>query len=664
MTNLSHSFTVDAINKTVDVDVNLNILRRRENISFGANLIPTSVNIAYASSQDISAANSISIADRSTESLYVSNTVIDTGYTTIESSKTFTISTDSFLVTDVFTTTQNTVDVVPLFYKHILDDGKLPRDSDGNIDTGYVLQEIEILDQFLTVKKVTEKSVDYTKGIIYLNLLSEYIDLLNYTLFFIRYKIKTSSNEVVVYTDLLDILPVYNIADFDDLNESLEIINDGRKVYLIDEGTGGFTITLPTISTYAYKQIGTERLEILPPIKGEKDNGWFVRITNNTQYTNIDGTVHKYSIGEFLTQTFNPYPPLKVSLLETPTILTDSLIKLDHPKVIQDDLAELFVSVYINDASGNGLAAYTTDSSLVGTTASNDIVYKQWNRTDLQGIKSIDHYTGIIEIEGIDLEDSYIVQVSYYYSEETYEYSLINFNPLLNQSALIGLTSIFVDPDTPSTEKEQTLYYLHVDDGGKVIESNYSLFDNDTELWEGKTMYYEELPSFLTTASGDVGQANYVDPNTIIYFISSFTTVVSGNNSNFLVLGDISVAPNTSIEDVTTLDSRLRGGGIIETEYDNALNNNIEAQWVWDEGNWDGVPYPGNASYYIEVPVGLLTGAGGSFTQNEIKQIVDRHTAAGIYPAIEAYGVDIAIDSVIPTASGIILKWESNGYQV
>ena len=116
-----------------------------------------------------------------------------------------------------------------------------------------------------------------------------------------------------------------------------------------------------------------------------------------------------------------------------------------------------------------------------------------------------------------------------------------------------------------------------------------------------------------------------------------------------------------SAAELTKIDSRRRGGGIIDFEVDEALQDNPEIQWHWDIGNWDGIPYPGNASYAVEVPVDILEATpSGIFTQQEVKDIVDRHTAFGVYPVVKGYGIDVTISGITPGAENIVIEWFSN----
>jgi hypothetical protein len=669
MSNLQHTFTVSQTSVTVDIDVSVNVVKRRETVAFRESLSTSAASIAYVLNNSIHADTSLSIADRSTS--LAANRVIDTGYTTYSGISTITANTEDFVITDVFVETENTIQSVPLFYKHVIDSNKLPRQSSGALDTNYELQEVVILDQYFQPIGLTEKYVDTTNGIVYLNLQSEYNSSTDYSIYYIQYKFVDASGSVFTHQDLLSVEPVYQLATFSDLDGSLAIIQDGRKVYLIEEQASQFVITLPISGAYAYQSIGSGRIRILPPVSGGISDNWFVRISNSKFYTSINSVRHQYSIAEFLTQSFAPEPPIKVVSLEDSTVLTKTLLKLDHKDIVQDDDLELFINIEVTNASGTGIAAFTTDSSSVGDIASNSVAYVMWSNTSRVGIKSVDNSTGIVDIEGLDLLTSYTVNSDYYYKETHYEYNTINFNPVSNRDILTGRTVLFLDPDTPSTNKDQTLYYLRTDKTGRVTESNYAAFDNTSGLWGDpasdpivydKTLYYETLPDFLTSGVDDIGDVNYVDPSGLDFFVTNYTVEGDSNSSNFLILGDITVDAGISADRITTFDSRNRGGGIIESQYESVLESNREAAWVWDKGNWDGVPYPGNASYYIEVPVNVLDGAGGTLKKQEVRKIVERHTAAGVYPVVKAYGLDIDITSVEPSASGVLIRWESDGY--
>jgi hypothetical protein len=561
-------------------------------------------------------------------------------------------------------TSQNTITALPLFYQHVISTVNLPRvdpeADDFTLASGVILVDAQLLDINRQPIKTSAIKIDLTNGIIYNNLLSEFSTTNNYTVYLIKYTVN-NNGQVTTFFDLLDNETVYKVATFEDLTETLTIINDGRKVYLIEEDDDGFRVTLPVSGTYTYRSTALTRIRIVPPVPSDSTESWFVRVSNGTFFTTVLGDLNKYYISEFLNQTFTPELPFKKSILEKSTILSQSLIKLDRTSIYQDTDLDLYIEILINDADDNGVAAFTTDASIVGNIATNNKAYEKWSLISKRGIKSIDHRTGYIEIEGVKLKSSYEVTSTYYFRETFYEFSLVNFNPISNREALTTRTSLFIDPDNILVTKDQTLFFVKSDRAGKVIESNWDEFDNDTQLHSSsKILYYEQLPYFLTTGIDEIGEPNYVDPSTIEYFINTFT--VEGTQSGiFLVLGDVTVSENLDVTQAQNIDARRRGGGIINTEFDSLLETHPELAWYWDEGYWDGIPYPGNASYLVEVPVTLVNGAGGIFNQQQIRDIIGKHTAAGIYPVSKAYGIDTTITGLQPGNTSITLFWDGGG---
>ena len=652
---LGHSFSVSSVNKTFSTDIFLNIIKRREQIIYRTVIPPESINISFISSGTVSSSLNLSIADRSTS--LDANRATNISPTTFSGAKTFTIDTENFVVTDVFTTSISTLSPVPLFYKHILDISKLPRvsEEDLSLASGIRLISVTLLDQFLQPIKVSEKFLDESQGIVYNNLLSEFKSSSDYTVYYVKYTIN-NNGEIRNYLDLLDNVPTYRLATFEDLDETLAIIQDGRKVYLLEETTTGFTVTLPVVGTYSFKPLSTARINILKPVGTSALDSWFVRVRNGKFFTNIDGTLYKYSIAEFLNQAFDPEPPIKISQLEESTILTTNLIKLDRENIHEDSEAGLFINININDSNNNGLFALTTDPDNIGEVSSNGEIYIGWDLVNRAGIRSIDHRTGVIDLEGIKLKDNYKIISTYYFQEENFEFTKFNFNPISNSDALSHQISLFIDPDTASTEKDQTLYFLKINKAGQVIESDWPDFNNSISLYDpngddiGVPLYYESIPSFITPTGDEK------------VFVDDFTVETSGvvGVPNFLILGDITVAEALSSENINTFDSRRRGGGVIDEQISAATELNPEVKWFWDIGSWDGTPYPGNASYMAEVPVGVLKNTvDGIFTQQQVRDIINRHTAYGVYPVSRAYGVEVLVSGIIPGESSLTLQWYS-----
>jgi hypothetical protein len=533
----------------------------------------------------------------------------------------------------------------------------LPRvsDSDNTIDSGSSLLDVQLLDGFFNPVELTAWSVNWTTGIISSNLMSSFKDSLDYAAYYIKYTVKTAGI-TRVFVDLLNNEKIFNLATFDDLDEFMNII-EGRKVYLEEEGDQ-WKITLPAIGTYAYQPTADARIRILPPPPVDNTDPWYVRVTDGRIVTNVNGIVSKYHIAEFLQQVFNPEPPIKKVDAELSTVLTTSLVKLDHENIYEDTDLVLYVDILIDDVDDNARAAFTTSPNKIGQKASNGATYSKWTYQNKSGIKSMDKQRGFVALEGIKLNADDKITSSYYYLEDHYEFNSFNFNPITNSNILGRTVSLFIDPDYNGSEKTKTLYYLVSDEAGKVIESDWTSFDNDTQtiVSDGEPMYYEAIPDFLQTVTP--GEPDYLSSG-VHLFIPEYSVTSSGV---FLVLGDIETSEASSIGETTLYDTRLRGGGIRDDSVDEARDLYPEVDWYWDKTHWDGTPYPGNASYFVEVPAEILEGAGGRFKSHEIRDIVMRHTAAGVYPVVKSYGVDITLSGIEPSASGITLTWISNGY--
>lgn len=649
---LSHSFTVSPVDATVYIDTFINVIKRREQILYRTSCPPQAANVAYITGNEVTSSENLSIADRSTS--LPANRVREDDITITSDNHTFTIDTENFVVTDEFTDVTKTVTEIPLFYKHILNDDNIAREFNGDLISTIQIISIDILDSQLQPVRTSEVKFDFTKGIIYNNLLSEYKSTDNYTYYYIKYLVN-DDGIVKTYLDLLDNVPTYSLATFDDLTSSLQIITDGRKVYLIEEITDGYEVTMPIVGTYAFKATSSSRIKILPPVINDTEDPWYVRVTNGKFFTQLDGMLYKYHIAEFLSQSFSPEPPIKQVTSAESTILSENLIKLDHQTVLENDVLELYVNLLINNAAGIGRVAYTTDPNLVGNLAGNNTIWQKWSSSSRYGIRSIDHHTGLIEIEGIELQSTDIVFATYFFEETNYELAVVDFNPVSNSESLTTRTTLYINPDRPGSSQTQTLFYLKTNEAGKVIESNWENFDNDSQtyIYDGLEVYYERLPSFLQTT--DSLEPDYINPSTHL-FVDEFS--VEGNQGGvFLILGDITVSEAIGIQDLFIVDSRIRGGGIVESRIQEAWDEEPETAWCWDIGSWDGIPFPGNASYLVEIPLTVMEGAGGTFRSNDIRDIVQRHTAEGVYPVVRAYGVDIDYDS-ITTGQGITITWK------
>jgi hypothetical protein len=650
---LGHQFAVDAVSGFQDIDTLLNIVKRREKIIYRSNVLPANANISYLTNSEKASSVNVSVVDRSTS--LTANSKREENILT-QSTIQFISKTTNFQITNIYTDLTASIPENPLFLQHTIDTTHLDRVSSTDLTvSGVKLLDVELLDSNQSPIQVEDYKVDFTKGIVYSNLETTFTSNVSYELYYLKYTLSDSSSNIVTYTVLLDNNTVYNPAEFDDLDEFMEIIVDGRKVYLVTENESYLTVTLPVLAQYSLRSINSARIQVLHPAVNDITNTWLARVTNGTFLETVKGNLRRYHIAEFLNQSWEPEAPYKRILSEVPTVITSTILKLDHTDIKEDtDELDLYVDIRVNNKKGEGLAAYTTSPVLESSIASNGQNYKKWNTVSKVGIKSIDHSTGFVEIQGISLQAKYSIEVDYYYKETNYEFTSVDFNPTNNVDALDYRIALILEDDEITTSKDQTLYYLQVDEESRVVDSNWPDFDTTVTGYadDGLPIYYDNYPDWLTTTTG-----TYLFTNDF----SVESTTASGIE-NFLILADISVSEALDPHETNRIDSRMRGGGIID-RYEDTINEiQPESQWYYDIGRWDGKPYPGNASYMVEVPVDILEGAGGTFKTNEVSNIINRHTAAGVYAVKRAYGIEVTITGVIPLIDGINIGWVSYEY--
>jgi hypothetical protein len=103
-----------------------------------------------------------------------------------------------------------------------------------------------------------------------------------------------------------------------------------------------------------------------------------------------------------------------------------------------------------------------------------------------------------------------------------------------------------------------------------------------------------------------------------------------------LLLAKIHVTPNSHLQNLKLVDTRVRGGGIpvsVNTADVNLPGNTRrQAETYWDIGGWDGVPVPLAGSVLVDLPEGVRNGSSqyAQFTEEEILEIAQRHVAAGV----------------------------------
>lgn len=648
---------------TFDIDVSINIVRRKENVVFKSKLKNDSVGLNYLSNDNLNTLNALCLIDKSS-TLTANNVQANIDYAVVENIAAYDIQTDQFLITDIFITEYNTANQIALFYKHILT--HLPKVED-EINPSYELLSVEVLDETFTKVNAEDIKIDYIQGIVYNNLESAFDKSNNsHLIYYVKYAVRTPLT-TCSYIELLNNQPVFTEANYSDLDDEMKIY-ESRKVYILEEQESSFKVILPVLGKYAFKTLNKTRLRVISPPLLDNANSWNVSISNGRFFTKIRGVTYQYLLAEYNNQLWNPERPYKKCELENSVILSKNLIGLNQENIIiNNDNMPIISLVYDKDETL--LAAFTTDITLQGQMVSNNIPYTVWTASSPTGIRSIDYKTGILDIEGYNLEKSFTIKSTYYYNDKSYGLNSIDFNPLNNPDILHQKVVLFIDPQGQNEIKNQTLYYLILDKSGKVIKSNWPLFDNEYQYYLGRSisnpfytistgghppLYYDTVPEF---AQLDIGDGKFV-------WQEIFLNHTVSNLNKLLVLAEISIADNMLPNQGWILDIRNRGGGIKEDAINDLKKINPEVNYYWDIGFFDGTPYPSNGATYIEVPVTVMKGSGGTFTGTELKEVINKHLALGVYPIIRTYGIELILNSIVAQETSIDLNWRFHGIKI
>lgn len=222
-------------------------------------------------------------------------------------------------------------------------------------------------------------------------------------------------------------------------------------------------------------------------------------------------------------------------------------------------------------------------------------------------VKDVDINNGIIFLEKGNYFNKENLTINYTYLEKSYTYKHININGHFSQNPFIlnKYVVIYLLPNEASNTTPQKRNVYHV-----VADSLEEGIDNISK--------------------------NYV-------------------NSPYAVIGAYSIQNTYNSEELTILDTRVLGGGIIKSsgpkpaghqllDIDEKENQEIEDFYIesrnyYDIGRVDGEVYPGAAAIDIDLPDTLRD----SIPERDIIERATKFVAAGIYPLINFSKRDVPL---------------------
>lgn len=311
-----------------------------------------------------------------------------------------------------------------------------------------------------------------------------------------------------------------------------------------------------------------------------------------------------YSIPEFHTQIWGEYgSPYKDVKKEIPQYVGNNTIRTAHyPLYVKLNAAGDPENITAYKILHDGTLKYLT-------------------------VESFNFKYGYIEFKNVISENDNIL-ISYSYEELYYHYK--GYYPLTEGKA--DKTRKMIDLNINPSK-----YCTYTDTSNEIHEESqvYNLFN--------KTIYFFLRPMRqIDLENNEVIQDS--DQEFTLYH--RFGTQEAEGNFDLLI-GRIFVRHHASQKSTVLLDTRQRGGGIIEAMSDRLRQElEPESDYYLDIGTMDGKPYQENSVLVIRIDKRMLKVNGGAYSRDHIEAAVNRWCAYGMYPIIEY--VDVVNDDLMP----------------
>ena len=237
-------------------------------------------------------------------------------------------------------------------------------------------------------------------------------------------------------------------------------------------------------------------------------------------------------------------------------------------------------------------------------------------------IKDISFSDGIIITEETISENDNIV-CDYTYVEESYIYRGFWRN----------------DNDFARIDLNPNMYHTYSDLSYTPSETKPSknLFNKVVYFFMRPTVEYEVDASndsliYDLENDEDIGTVILENKDTLYHQIDN----AQPESDHDIYIGSVYIRQNTSLHSTILVDSRTRGGGVLESMRDSIRKAlEPESDYYLDIGYYDGEPYQENGVIIVRLDNSILQEFGGRFTQADVEAKVKRWLGFGVYPIIE-----------------------------
>lgn len=586
--------------------------KRIERFIYQNSVKEQSVPIAYIENEPLNARTNLQIVDRTwsipANSLKQSET---NAAITIVNSNAY-----SSAYKDILATNKTFIDsngrTRPLFFRHVLPDNtvqcELQIRTRGNkllVDSGYLL--------------------DLDGSSIYTNYLNWYnLETDSYRLYYV---ISTDSDGNSQET-LLNPIPVAKEADWNDIDLTTGKLKSSYPVFSKEKSGSGYSFYFSFADQWYIKPLEKALITAKESAGVDADEPWFMRFGNGDVSTNVNNAVRRYYVPEFNKQSFIPSKPIRFSPYEKLIKINDQVLATTRRNLKIAPTEGLHLTLYIYDSDGVLIKVLSTDPSLDNVRYNDTSVFY-----DTGSIDSWDNASGLISL-GIELHSSWSFNAKYFYYADDYEYTALNFNPLLNPDVFDFTYVFYIIPDTNVEDK--AIHHLKIDSGGVIVEASQSLgltYPN-LQLLNADNTYNEN--TIIGTK-----YLSEIDTNTFIHRFSAGYP----NDYGYGILSEISVIDIALEDNQLDIDVRRKGDAISPNKFKEAIARNPRILQSYLGYGEDGQEVPRNGVMIIRPPITLLEDYGGVFTEEEAENLLRMHhpsyNAAIIewdYPAVDLSG--------------------------
>ena len=529
----------------------------------------------------------------------------------------------------------------PIFFKHDLPDYTI--EASLNVVTNGAVKDLVsgyIVD-------IEEEDID----VIYTNFQNYYNpDTGAYRLYYVSsVQEDPDSSEVSTSHEMLNPVPVAQEATWEDIileGEDYGKVTESYPLYTVEENSSGYTFYMNTGGTWYIKPIESSTIKPMMPFGRDPEDGWYIRFTDGSFTSVVNGALRHYYLPEYDRQSFSPYKPYIYSPYRKMLWVNRATIAATRSSLAIDPTQGMHFQLFILDENDELIRILTTDSTIDGD---------RWSDTEIliEGdvISSWDNKGGFVSL-GVEIDPNWNFYATYYYEANDYEYTGVTLNPLQNKRALDYMWVYYMVPDADDDDK--AIHVLGVDKGGTIVYASQE---------KGRT-----YPNFQLTESD--GTAN---PDTLIgtqyrsidstdTFIHNYTVNYS-NTYGYYVLAEVLVMDIAIEEDSFVVDVRRDGNTIKEEYFEDAIRSNQRILQSRLGYGPDGQEFPQNTVMLIRAPITLLEEYGGVLSPDRAQNLLNSYIPQMGYGVIhwDYPVVDLTGNSLTSEQADLVMSWEGSG---